>query len=85
MRFHEGAAKYPYSCGGGPLVSCNVPVLYAFRGFFGALPLMENFEVGVKEEEVDGDMDAGEVTKEEYLSSEGNLEKDETPEVEDTK
>ncbi|KAI8530285.1 hypothetical protein RHMOL_Rhmol11G0044800 [Rhododendron molle] len=61
------------------------PIMYAFWGFFGGLPLMENFEVGLRKEEVDGKKDVDEVTKEEYLPSEGNLEKDETPEAEDTK
>ncbi|KAI8535816.1 hypothetical protein RHMOL_Rhmol10G0203700 [Rhododendron molle] len=66
-----------------PCFPMMFPILYAFREFFGALPLMENLEVGVKEE-VDGDKDANEVTKEEYLLSEENPEEKETPKAEDT-
>ncbi|XP_058211542.1 uncharacterized protein LOC131323712 [Rhododendron vialii] len=48
-----------------PWFSEMLPILYALYGFFGALPPMENFEVGIKEEEVDGNKDANEVTEEE--------------------
>ncbi|KAI8547441.1 hypothetical protein RHMOL_Rhmol07G0195800 [Rhododendron molle] len=43
------------------------PIMYAFYGFFGALPPMETLEIGDEEGEVGGDEDA----------NEGNLEKDE--------
>ncbi|KAI8535843.1 hypothetical protein RHMOL_Rhmol10G0206200 [Rhododendron molle] len=49
------------------------PILCAFHGFFGALPPMENFEVGDEEEEIGDEDDANEAT----------LKEDETPEAED--
>ncbi|KAI8536346.1 hypothetical protein RHMOL_Rhmol10G0250100 [Rhododendron molle] len=55
------------------------PILYAFHGFFVALPTMQYFEVGDEEEEIGGDKDTNEVTKEENLTDEMNLEEDEAP------
>ncbi|KAI8547487.1 hypothetical protein RHMOL_Rhmol07G0199600 [Rhododendron molle] len=64
------------------MVSCDVPYPVCLPRILWSPPLMENLEVGVKEE-VDGDKDANEVTKEEYLLSEENPEENETPKAED--
>ncbi|KAI8555305.1 hypothetical protein RHMOL_Rhmol05G0164600 [Rhododendron molle] len=58
------------------------PILCSFYGFFGALPLMEDFMYG--EEETGDEKVAKEVNEEGEVSgsedvNEGNLEEDETP------
>lgn len=67
-----------------PWFPAMFPILCAFRGFFGALPSMENFEVEVEVEEVNGDEDAKKVTDEGNLLGGEDLEEDETSEAEDT-
>jgi hypothetical protein len=50
-----------------PWFPAMFPILNAFQGCFGALPLIENIEVGVKKEEVDDGKKVVELTKEENL------------------